>query len=209
MIARVVKTLQRPFYWFLLQTTRDNSWERYACRVPLHVYGAGSRRCFSWYLDGDVDTGEMDIEEMKLWLDHCQYMADTELFDERDVWQHPITFERLRRGDCEDYALWTWRKLVERGTEAEFCAGWSIHPGEEYHGHTWVLFREKQKTFLFDPVARDRQAMVQPLDDVSHWYVPQVSVDGQLNQFVYGGYYDSFRPAWKDVTLDKNTPQKF
>ncbi len=203
MMTRVVKSLQRPFYWFLLQTTQDNTWQKYACRVPLHVYGAGSRRCFSWYLDGAVDSGTMEIEEMKNWLSRCQYMADSELFDQRDVWQHPITFERLRRGDCEDYSLWTWRKLIENGIEAEFCAGWSIQPGEEYRGHTWVMFKEDNQQFLFDPVARNQHCMVQPLEEVADWYVPQVSVNGRLNQFVYGGYYDSLRPGWQEASANK------
>lgn len=197
MMTRVVKRLQRPFYWFLLQTTKDKTWQKYSCNVPLHVYGAGSRRCFSWYLDGEIDTGNMAMDDMKYWLGECQYVPDQELFEERDVWQHPITFERLRRGDCEDFSLWTWRKLVESGMEAEFCAGWSVHPGDEYRGHTWVLFREGEDTFLFDPVTLDRHRMVQPLDEVSQWYVPQVSIDGGLNQFVYGGYYNSLRPTWQ------------
>ena len=197
MITRVVKTLQRPFYWFLLQTTQDNTWQRYSCNVPLHVYGAGSRRRFSWYLEGQMDTGIMHIEDMKIWLDRCTYMADTELFDQRDVWQHPITFERLRRGDCEDYSLWTWRKLVENGFEAEFCSGWAVHPGEEFHGHTWVIFQERGESYLFDPVSQCRTSMVQPLEEVADWYVPQVSVDQNLKQFVYGGYYTSLRPGWE------------
>ncbi len=197
MMTRVVKTLRRPLYWFLLQTTRDNTWQRYPCRVPLHVYGAGSRRSFSWYLEGEIDSGEMQLEDMKGWLSDCQYVPDQVLFEERDVWQHPITFERLRRGDCEDFSLWTWRKLIETGKEVEFCAGWSIHPGEEYKGHTWVLFKERGETFLFDPVTVNPDQMVQPLDEVTQWYVPQVSVDERLNQFVYGGYYSRLRPGWE------------
>ena len=199
MMTRVVKTLQRPFYWFLLQTTQENAWHKYACKVPLHVYGAGSRRSFAWYLEGAVDSGPMKITEMKQWLDQCSYVPDPELFDQRDVWQHPITFERLRKGDCEDFSLWTWRKLVEGDVEAEFCAGWSVHPGESYHGHTWVLFKDRGETFLFDPVSADVNSMVQPLSAVREWYVPQVSVDGRLNQYVYGGYYESIRPAWKQA----------
>lgn len=203
MIAHVAKTLRRPFYWFLLQTTQDNTWKRYNCKVPLHVYGAGSRRCFSWYLEGETDSGQMGLDDMTYWLDSCQYMTDKEQFDERDVWQHPITFERIRRGDCEDFSLWTWRKLVESGIDAEFCAGWSVHPGELYHGHTWILFKEEDTTFLFDPVTQDREAMVRPLHEVSDWYVPQVSIDNSLSQYVYGGYYNSFRPAWKAASANE------
>lgn len=200
MIARVVKKIQRPFFWFLLQTTQDNSWSRYPCKVPLHIYGAGSRRPFSWYLEGQIDTGAMDMEGMKMWLNACQYVSDDQLFNERDVWQHPLTFENLRKGDCEDFSLWTWRKLVEAGIETEFVAGWSVQPGGEYRGHTWVTFRKGVSTYVFDAVSCDTEHMIQPLEAVKDWYVPQVSVDHQLDQFVYGGYYDRLRSGWLDAS---------
>ena len=197
MLTRVVKSLQRPFFWFLLQTTRNEAWTRYKCNVPLQMYGAGARRKFSWYLEGKMDTGEMQLEEMKAWLSACEYVTDDELFNERDVWQHPITFERLRKGDCEDFSLWLWRKMVDQGMRAEFVAGWIVQPGERYMGHAWVMLRKKNETLLFDPVVEDRARMVRKLSDVSDWYVPQVSIDHSMSQYVYGGYYRQLRPAWK------------
>ena len=197
MIARVVKTLQRPILWFLLQTTRDDTWQRYKCNVPTHVYGAGSRRKFSWYLEGAIDTGNMNLNDMTRWLSQCEYVTDDELFNERDVWQHPITFERLRKGDCEDFSLWVWRKLVEQGYETEFIAGWMVEPGDMYSGHTWVLFKDHGITYLFDPVTRDRHRMIRRLCDVSGWYVPQVSIDQNMVQYVYGGYYKQLRSSWE------------
>lgn len=199
MIARVVKTLQRPIYWFLLRTTRDDTWQRYKCTVPIHIYGAGSRRKFNWYLEGAVDTGFMELPEMTRWLSDCQYVSDDELFNERDVWQHPITFERMRKGDCEDFSLWAWRKLVDQGFSAEFVAGWMVEPGEIYSGHTWVVFNHHGIQYLFDPVTRDRRRMIRRLSDVAGWYVPQVSVDHALTQYVYGGYYRQLRPGWGEV----------
>lgn len=197
MIARVVKTLQRPIYWFLLQTTRDDAWQRYRCNVPLHIYGAGSRRKFDWYLNGSIDTGFMELTEITHWLSGCTYVSDDELFNERDVWQHPITFERIRKGDCEDFSLWVWRKLVEQEFETEFVAGWMVEPGEMYNGHTWVVFKEQGTKYLFDPVATDPCRMIRQLSEVSSWYVPQVSIDQNLTQYVYGGYYKQLRPNWE------------
>jgi hypothetical protein len=160
------------------------------------VYGAGSRRHFSWYLEGRSESEMACVDEMKTWLASCQYISDDVLFNERDVWQHPLTFERLKKGDCEDFSLWTWRQLVEKGYDAEFVAGWSIHPGGEYKGHTWVIYKDEGTSYLFDAVARDLDEMAKPLDSVREWYVPQVSVDQQLSQFVYGGYYDRLRAGW-------------
>ena len=142
----------------------------------------------------------MGIDSMKDWLSECEYIADDALFNERDVWQHPVTFERLRRGDCEDFSLWTWRKLVESGFEAEFVAGWVVYPGDEFKGHTWVLFEDGGHAHVFDPVVNDLSRMVVPLEEVVEWYVPQVSVDGKLKQFVYGGYYNQLRPAWEEAS---------
>ena len=201
MITEVFKTIQRPLYWFLLQTTREDPWERYPFRVPLHVYGAGSRRQFSWYLEGELDTPEMQVESLKGWLAECSYVTDDVLFNERDVWQHPITFERIRRGDCEDFSLWTWRKLLEQGYEAEFVAGWAVHPGEKYQGHAWVQFEYRGEELIFDPVVSDPSRMVLPVETVREWYIPQVSVDGALSRYVYGGHYNQLKPAWLEASM--------
>ena len=179
-----------------MHTTGDDPWQRYPCPVPLHVYGAGSRRHFAWYLDGTTATPPMDPDTMKDWLTECRYERDDVLFNERDVWQHPITFEQLRRGDCEDFSLWTWRKLHESGYRAEFVAGWTVLPDEVYQGHAWVQFKDRGETWLFDPVVRDPGRMVRPLGEVAGDYVPQVSVDCSLDQFVYGGYYRTLKRDW-------------
>ena len=138
----------------------------------------------------------MEINEMTHWLSDCDYVTDDELFNERDVWQHPITFERMRKGDCEDFSLWVWRKLIDRGYEVEFVAGWAVEPGEVYTGHTWVVYHEQGVRYLLDPVATDRRRMIRQLSDVESWYVPQVSIDHNLVQYVYGGYYRQLRQDW-------------
>ena len=42
------------------------------------------------------------------WLLGCVYARDRDLFRNPDYWQHPCNFEGLRKGDCEDFALWAW-----------------------------------------------------------------------------------------------------
>jgi predicted transglutaminase-like cysteine proteinase len=44
----------------------------------------------------------------------------TSRFNRSHEREHPGAFERRRRGDCEDFALWAWRKLAEVGVDAEF-----------------------------------------------------------------------------------------
>jgi hypothetical protein len=74
-------------------------------------------------------------------------------------------FERRRRGDCEDFALWAWRKLAEVGVDAEFCVGRVICDDrpEVDRQHAWVVFRVDEAAYLFEPAARIRSRMIRPL----------------------------------------------
>ena len=52
-----------------------------------------------------------DIDEVRSFLRTCRYASDQEQFGVKDHWMPPEEFERARRGDCDDFALWTWRQL--------------------------------------------------------------------------------------------------
>jgi hypothetical protein len=45
------------------------------------------------------------IEEVRKFLATCQGVSDRKLFGKEDYWQPPEDFERLRKGDCEDFSL--------------------------------------------------------------------------------------------------------
>ena len=92
-------------------------------RVPASAFGPGSQRPFAEYFEGESRVPVGSIDGIVAWLQTCEYVTDLELFHQPDVWLHPGAFERLRRGDCEDFALWAWRKLAEIGIDAEFCVG--------------------------------------------------------------------------------------
>jgi hypothetical protein len=116
-------------------------------------------------------------------------MTDIDLFNERDWWQHPTSFEQLRRGDCEDFALWAWRKLVDIGVEAEFYVGrvqWGDETGLNRQ-HAWVVYRVSDADFLFEPAARSKQRMIRELSDAKGDYVPHFAVDRRLRTFAFGG----------------------
>jgi predicted transglutaminase-like cysteine proteinase len=55
------------------------------------------------------------MHEVRKFLDGCKYVSDEELFGKRDYWQPSEEFEKRKKGDCEDFALWTWRQLLEMG----------------------------------------------------------------------------------------------
>lgn len=182
--------LSRPLAERLLRTLPAcDPWQRYPATVPLSRYGQGAQRAFRWYFEGESRVPVQNIEEVLDWLLGCDYARDPDLFLEDDLWQHPCHFETLRKGDCEDFSLWGWRKLVRLGYTAEFVAGRCTTPGCAPAGHTWIIFPEDDELFLFDPVMRSRAEMIRPLAEVQHEYVPEVSVDGQFVHYVYAGYY--------------------
>lgn len=89
------------------------------------------------------------IGDVRNFLVRCQYVSDQELFDKRDYWQPPEDFERRRKGDCEDFALWTWRQLLSMGYDARFIGG---SAGRYGSGHAWVEYFQNGKCFLFEPL---------------------------------------------------------
>jgi hypothetical protein len=77
--------------------------------VTPRIFGPGSFRMFRWYFEGESVVVVRSLGEVCEWLAQCQYHPDEDLFNEPDFWQHPRTFEHLRKGECEDHALWAWR----------------------------------------------------------------------------------------------------
>lgn len=185
----------RSVFRLLLRTVPLNDpWKRYPQAVPLARYGLGAQRDFRWYFEGESRVAVASVEEVQAWLGGCEYMRDPDLFNEPDYWQHPSAFEQLRKGDCEDFALWTWRKLVELGYEAELVAGrYAGCTGPAVAGHAWVHFRDRETHYLFDPVLEGPHQMVRALPEVRGTYLPEVSVDGRFNRYVYGGFFQQLR----------------
>ncbi len=89
------------------------------------------------------------IADVRNFLLGCKYVSDEELFGKRDYWQPPDEFEKSRKGDCEDFALWTWRQLLSMGYEARFVGG---SAGRYGAGHAWVEYFEDGKCFLLEPL---------------------------------------------------------
>ena len=186
MIARV---LMQPIVGLVLSFIPERDpWTRVSRGVPLSLYGQGSQRDFGWYLEGESSVRVANVEDIQEWLLACEYVSDPELFNETDFWQHPRTFEHLRRGDCEDHALWAWRKLVELGVDAELVSG--QHDGG---AHVWVLFRHNEEPHVFETVAKTREQMLQPVSSVRDIYRPEVSVNSKRQRFAYHGYLWTLR----------------
>ena len=89
------------------------------------------------------------MREVREFLVTCEYVSDKELFGKDDYWQPPEEFEQRKKGDCEDFALWTWRQLLSMGYDARFVGGSSGRYGE---GHAWVEYFQNGKWFLLEPL---------------------------------------------------------
>jgi hypothetical protein len=163
-------------------------WVSVGIHLPLHAFGRGCLREFEWYFDGVSTVEARDVPGVCDWLRGCEYVGDEHLFHYDDFWQHPCTFEQLRRGDCEDHALWAWRKLCEMGIRAEFVCGRLVgDPSAGQSGHAWVVFHDAAGSYVLDPVIKDVALMVRPLDSVKADYIPEASVDQQYDRKMYGG----------------------
>src|SRR5262245_12320592 len=167
---------------------RESAWERVTMRVPASAFGPGSERPFAEYFKGESRVRVASIDDIVTWLQTCEYVTDLELFQKRDFWQHPEIFETLRRGDCEDFALWAWRKLAEVGIDAEFCVGRVISDDqpEVDRQHAWVVYHIDGRAFLFEPAERTPTRMIRPLAEAMEAYVPHFAVNHRFetNAFV-------------------------
>jgi len=83
----------------------------------------------------------------------------------------PEEFEKTRRGDCDDFALWAWRQLLGLGYDARFVVG---RAGRYSAGHAWVSYRVHHHIFIMEPLlARYRKlARLETLR-----YRPSISVE--------------------------------
>ncbi len=135
--------------------------------------------------------------DVRNFLSSCRYVSDQELFDKIDYWQPPEEFEKRKKGDCEDFALWTWRQLLSMGYDARFVGG---SAGRYGAGHAWVEYFQDGKCFLLEPLCC-RVGYTMPRLSTMR-YQPRISVswDGKTLR-----YFSHKKPAsqvgWKTLGL--------
>ena len=132
-----------------------------SCRPAL----AGERRTF---------------DDIRRFLSTCEYVSDPVQFGRADYWLPPEEFERRRRGDCEDFALWTWRQVMALGYSARFVCG---HAGRYGGGHAWVTFERDGRTFIVEGLAARFGSRFPRLSTLR--YLPRVSLswDGAVLRY--------------------------
>jgi glycosyltransferase involved in cell wall biosynthesis len=131
------------------------------------------------YLSQKLSNKFNDINELRKFLCTCRYISDEKQFGKKDYWLTPEEFEKCKKGDCEDFALYTWRQLIEMGIKSRFVVGESGIYGS---GHAWVTMEKDGKCFLCEPLAcafrkLPRLSMIR--------YVPEISVEFNEGKISY------------------------
>ena len=132
------------------------------------------------YLSQPLSINCKNLEEVRLFLAQCRYVSDQEQFDEKDYWMPPQEFEKRKKGDCDDFALWTWRQLLAMGYEARFVVG---EAGRYGNGHAWVTFTENGQTFLVESMIAWVESTLPRLSALR--YQPGVSVSWDGDRLRY------------------------
>lgn len=168
---------------------RRDPWRRLRFEPPLRAFGPGAIDDFSQYLTGESGVSVQSPEEAAEWLLNCRYASDPDLYGEVDAWLHPATLELIRSGDCEDFALWGWRKLVELQLDAHFVVGIRHRRDGTSQRHAWVVYRTEVDEYLFDGVEQSVERIVRPLATVRAEYEPQLGVTPIAARYVYAGLF--------------------
>jgi len=131
-----------------------------------------SGRPMGSFLSQPLKVACRDIDEIRAFLATCGYVSDQQQFGVPDHWMVPQEFERTRCGDCEDFAIWTWRQLLGLEYQARFVVGRAGRYGE---GHAWVTFRTGEKIYLVESLLARAGEKFPRLDTLR--YKPAVSVE--------------------------------
>jgi len=125
------------------------------------------------------------IRDVRRFLAGCEGVSDEEQFGKRDYWQPPEDFEKRKKGDCDDFALWTWRQLLDMGYDARFVCG----PHWPYGmGHAWVEYFRDGKCFLVEPQLRGIGDAMPRLTTLR--YAPKLSVSWDGKALKYYAHHD-------------------
>lgn len=135
------------------------------------------------------------IREVRQFLAGCRYVSDKKLFDKEDYWQPPEEFEQRKKGDCEDFAFWTWRQLMDMGYDVRLVFG---RHGRYGTGHAWVEYFSDDKCFLVEPLLCRVGDKFPRLNTLR--YTPKFSTswDGKTLRY-FAHKEESSRLAWRPL----------
>ncbi len=188
-LRRFRRRLLRPFYGIALRLAPPyEAWTPIdGVQISVQAFGEGSIHPFSSYFEGTLRTPIGTIDDVMQWLRGCRYEADVQQFGVADFWLPPIEFEKSRRGDCDEHALWAWRALSELGVEARLFSGLLVKSSSLRLHHLWVVMRLDGEDVVMEATAKGREPMLIPLTAARDIYQPFCSVDRQFRVQCFGG----------------------
>jgi len=189
---KLLKKILGPLLGFIARKwLASDPWDKSAVELSEKksrtFFGSGCVKEWSWYFEGESSIRVKKIKDVCQWLRRCEYVHDKELFNESDFWQHPTTFENLRKGDCEDHAIWAWRKLTELGLDAELVGG-TIKESGFRNRHAWVHFQYDGTEYLMETTTKGSEPMYLPIEEAKKNYLPECSVNSKFETFYFGGF---------------------
>jgi hypothetical protein len=188
-LAALVILLGYPLYIYFFSdrelSTRQIVHQKHLATIPYQRFGKGSLSDFAEYLRRPSAVEIKSVRELCEWLMGCQYVHDQTQFENPDIWQHPVDFEVTRQGDCEDHALWAWRKLCDLGFEAEFVVGRLALPKGVWVDHSWIVLTDYQGEHLLETTAKRMDQFMVPLPVARQRYRPYLGIDTHLRTFAY------------------------
>lgn len=140
--------------------------------------GRGLARSFETYQKAKL-APLRGWREIAAFLLTCLYTKDDAVHERRDVWLHPEDFEKARRGDCEDHALWAWVQLGRIGWDVRFTVG--MHRGG---GHAWLTTFRGAQVRLVEATAKQPDGLLLEPQEAGA-YEPVWSVDAQFRFYVH------------------------
>ena len=143
------------------------------------------------------------LSEIHNFLRGCKPVSDEQQFGREDYWQPPEDFEKTRMGDCEDFALWTWRQFMDLGYDSRVVFG---EQGRYGIGHAWVEFFTDGNCYLVEPQLNFLGTSMPRLSTL--WYHPKFSVAWMHEKLSYYQHADR-RPSTSFLEVAQLAPEYF
>ena len=144
------------------------------------------------YLSQPLQVNCTNFKEMQYFLKRCSYISDMKQFGKIDYWMPPEDFEAEKKGDCEDFSLWTWRQLINIGYDSRFVIG---RAGPYGNGHAWISFTDEEKGYILEPLTAWFCTKFPQLTTVRYEPYFSVSWDGKKVHY-YEHKNGSFNPSF-------------
>lgn len=164
-------------------------WERLHVEVPVRQFGLSEGADFAQFLHRPSAVLVHSLCEIQQWLAEC--IVDPTSSGE--IWREPDRFEYTRCGDCKDFALWAWCKLIKLDFDVDLVSGHHLPDPSNHPRHVWLVFRTVDDEYLYEPMWGVEPRAIQRLDAVRHAYRPDLGIDRNQRRFAYAGVLQSLQ----------------